>query len=197
MDKHQLRGQFCDLRDCLASEEVERASDEVCQRLAAWLPGQLDRQRAGRPTILAYLAFRNEIDLRPLFDLMPDVRWALPRTERDRLVIHPYVPGRVKRHRFGMLEPVADLPIVEPQKLNIALIPGVSFDRRGGRLGLGGGYYDRFLPRTDALRVGITYDCCLADRLPCADYDQRMDWVVTPTELIHTAPLWRETCPRF
>ena len=61
-------------------------------------------------------------------------------------------------------------------------------------MGFGGGFYDRFLPRTSAIRIGICHQCCLADELPCADHDQRMDWVITPTLAIHTAPFWREAC---
>jgi 5-formyltetrahydrofolate cyclo-ligase len=64
--------------------------------------------------------------------------------------------------------------------LDVVLVPGVAFDRYGGRLGFGGGFYDRFLPTTPALRVGVTYDSCLMDELPCTQSDQRMDWIVTP-----------------
>jgi 5-formyltetrahydrofolate cyclo-ligase len=73
---------------------------------------------------------------------------------------------------------------VDPATLDLVLVPGVAFDRRGGRLGFGGGYYDRFLPTTPALRVGVTYDECLCDALPCGEHDQRMDWVLTPTQEI-------------
>jgi 5-formyltetrahydrofolate cyclo-ligase len=53
-------------------------------------------------------------------------------------------------------------------------------------MGFGGGYYDRFLPTTPALRVGVTYDSCLVDTLPCAEHDQPMDWIVTPDGLFRT-----------
>ncbi|MBU0704381.1 MAG: 5-formyltetrahydrofolate cyclo-ligase, partial [Chloroflexi bacterium] len=145
-------------------------------------------------SILTYLAFRNEPDLSLLFDLLPGVRWVIQRIEKERLILHPYDPGRLVRHRFGMLEPAPGLPVVAPSTLDLVLTPGVAFDRRGGRLGFGGGYYDRLLPTTPALRVGVTYDECLADALPCAEHDQRMDWVVTPSQEIHCAPLWRDAC---
>ena len=104
--------------------------------------------------------------------------------------------NRRKPHRFGMLEPTPDLPVIAPSTLEVILVPGVAFDRRGGRLGFGGGYYDRFLPTTPALRVAATYDECLSEALPCGEHDQRMDWVVTPTEEIHCAPLWRRAAAR-
>jgi 5-formyltetrahydrofolate cyclo-ligase len=180
MDKPQLRRQFCSVRECLAFEEVAAASAALCQRLANWAAVQQAQ------AVMAYLAFRSEPNLELLFDLLPRIRWVIPRIqEGDRsMVIHPYDRGRLVRHRFGMLEPAPDLPAVDPAALDMVLVPGVAFDRRGGRLGFGGGYYDRFLPTTPALRVGVTYDECLSDALPCGEHDQRMDWVVTPTQEI-------------
>ena len=188
LDKLQLRRRFCSLRERLPADEVAAASAALCQRLAAW--SVLRKAR----TVLTYLAFHNEPDLSLLFDLLPHIHWVVPRVERQRLALHPYDPTRLVRHRFGMLEPAADLPVVEPAMLDLVLVPGVAFDRGGGRLGFGGGYYDRFLPTTPALRVGVTYDECLADALPCGGHDQRMDWIVTPTQEIHCAPLWRTKC---
>ena len=187
-DKSELRTHFCTLRECLPAEEIAAASAALCRRLAAW--SALREVQ----TVLTYLAFRSEPDLSLLFDLLPSICWAAPRIEGKELVIHPYDPTRLMRHRFGMLEPAADLPVIDPARLDVVLVPGVAFDRRGGRLGFGGGYYDRFLPTTPALCVGIAFDECLADELPCSAHDQRMDWVATPSQMIHCAPLWRAEC---
>jgi len=178
MDKGTLRRHFLRLREGLSPEEVARASKAVCARLAAW-PILRTAQ-----TVMSYLAFRNEPDLSPLFTRFPQIRWVLPRIEGHRLVIHPYDPAHLARHPFGMLEPAATLPVVDPTTLDLVLVPGVAFDRHGGRLGFGGGFYDRFLPTTPALRVGVTYDLCLVDALPCTENDARMDWVVTPTRFL-------------
>jgi 5-formyltetrahydrofolate cyclo-ligase len=139
---------------------------------------------------MAYLAFRSEVDLEALIGALSHVRWAMPRVDGHRMIAHVYDPARVVRHRFGMLEPTPESQVVDPGDIDVVLVPGVAFDRRGGRLGFGGGYYDRFLPRTQALRVGISHTMCLSDRLPCDPHDARMHWVVTPAETIHCAPLW-------
>jgi len=177
MNKPQLRRHFCSLRECLSPQEVATASTALCQRLAAW-PVLRKAQ-----TVLTYLAFRNEPDVGLLFGLLPQIRWVVPRIEGQYLALHLYDPTRLVRHRFGMLEPAADLPVVDHTTLDLVLVPGVAFDLRGYRLGFGGGFYDRLLPTTPALRVGVTYDECLADALPCDEHDQRMDWIVTPSEL--------------
>ncbi|HEY74930.1 MAG TPA: 5-formyltetrahydrofolate cyclo-ligase [Thermoflexia bacterium] len=182
MEKAALRRRYLQIRESLAPEQVAAASAAICERLAGW-----DRLREAR-TVMTYLAFRNEPDLSGLFTLLPSILWVLPRIDGRRLVLHPYDPDRLVRHPFGMLEPDPALPAVDPATLDVVLVPGVAFDPQGGRLGFGGGYYDRFLPSTPALRVGVTFDACLTDALPCTERDQRMDWVVTPTRLICCAP---------
>ena len=176
-DKAALRRRYLRQRESFPPQKVAAASRALCERLARWTTLREAQ------TILAYLAFRNELDLCPLFERLPGKRWVVPRIEGDRLVLHPYDPARLVRHRFGMLEPAADLPVIEPTALDLILVPGVAFDRQGYRLGFGGGYYDRFLATTSALRVGVTYDECLTDVLLRDDHDQPMDWIVTPTRL--------------
>jgi 5-formyltetrahydrofolate cyclo-ligase len=179
MEKTKLRQHFCTLRECLPPDQIDAASAALCQRLATW-PVLREAKR-----VLAYLAFRNEPSLDALFALLPHISWLVPRTVRSNLMtIHPYDPTRLVRHRFGMLEPAANQPVVEPATIDVVLVPGVAFDWHGGRLGFGGGYYDRFLPTTPAVRVGIAFDECVADALPCGEHDQHMDWVATPSEIV-------------
>jgi 5-formyltetrahydrofolate cyclo-ligase len=179
MDKITLREHHCQLRESLSPLEVAQASEAVCRHLSAW-----SHLRAAF-TVSTYLAFRNEVDLSPLFGALPDIRWVIPRIEgRGRLTLYPYIPERLKPHRYGMLEPDPTLPVVDPAELDVILVPGVAFDVRGGRLGFGGGFYDRLLPATSALRVGVTYNTCLLDAVPCDEHDQRMEWVATPAGLL-------------
>ncbi len=181
MEKSARRKHFRRLREALSAHEVAMASAAVCQRLTAWPVLQ------EASTVLTYLAFRNELNLSGLFERLPNVQWVIPRIEGRRLVLHPYDPARLIRHSFGMLEPDPALPTVDAVTIGLVLLPGIAFDRYGGRLGFGGGYYDRFLPTTPALRVGVSYDFCLTDAVPCSEQDQRMDWVVTPSQLLRTA----------
>lgn len=177
MDKRELRLQFRALREQMRPSEVQAASEALCARLAEW------PVLAQARIVLAYLAFRNELDLLALVEHVPHICWTVPRVEGADLIPHLYDPACLVRHRFGMLEPACYLETVEPAAIDVVLVPGVAFDRHGGRLGFGGGFYDRFLPGTPAQRVGVTYDCCLVDELPIAEYDQCMDWIVTPTQL--------------
>jgi 5-formyltetrahydrofolate cyclo-ligase len=183
--KKEARERYRALRESLSPQQVSAASAALRKQLSSW--NTLLQAR----TVLTYIAFRNEIDLIPLCELFPGIAWVAPRVVGERLVLHPYDPTRLVRHAYGMLEPAADLPVIDPATLDLVLVPGVAFDRRGGRMGFGGGFYDGFLPTSHALRVGVTYDHCLADQLPTDEHDQRMDWIVTPTQRLHCTPLWR------
>ncbi len=87
---------------------------------------------------------------------------------------------------YRILEPKAELrhrrdKQVTPEQLDLILVPGVAFDRRGGRTGHGKGYYDKLLQhaRTDAPLVGLAFECQLFPEIPMQEHDIFMDRVVT------------------
>ena len=110
-----------------------------------------------------------------------------------RLAFAPWHTGaELRTNRYGIPEPAttpADL--VAPEALDLVLMPLIGFDRRGHRLGTGGGFYDRsfaFLkggarPAQPVL-VGIGYSFQETDELPAQDWDIQMDFVATDRELI-------------
>jgi 5-formyltetrahydrofolate cyclo-ligase len=183
MDKEITRQRLLAARAALSPEQVAADSALVCQHLAEWPPFQQAR------TVLAYLAFDNEVSLQTLIDGHPGKAWALPRTLRGGvLALHRYQPGRLVRHRWGMLEPSADAPPVPPDEIDLALVPGVGFDQQGGRLGFGGGYYDRLLPQLSCLKVGIAHLASCVPLVPCDAHDCCMDWLARPDGLIRVRP---------
>ena len=94
---------------------------------------------------------------------------------------------------FGIAEPQAGAPAVEPDLL---LVPLLAFDHAGGRLGYGGGYYDRTLTglraRKRILAVGVAYAAQACATVPCGDNDAPLDWVLTETAAIPVAPETRQ-----
>lgn len=176
--KTNLRSHYRSVRESLSSEYVSSSSAAACSLLGSWA----ELRTAG--TVLTYLAFQNEIDLSCLFDVMPSIKWVVPRLDGNGMSLHVYEETHLVRHRFGMLEPDTSLPKVRPSDVDIVFVPGVVFDRHGVRIGFGGGYYDQFLPKTHALRVGITYDDCLVNRLPFEQHDQQVDWIITQSQIL-------------
>lgn len=79
---------------------------------------------------------------------------------------------------FGIREPALSQPTVDPALLRVVVVPGVAFDRSGGRIGSGKGFYDRFLARCPlALRVAAAYDYQWCESIPTRAWDQPMNWV--------------------
>jgi 5-formyltetrahydrofolate cyclo-ligase len=99
------------------------------------------------------------------------------------LVFRAWAPGdAMDSGVWGIAEPKADKAALEP---DILIVPLLAFDRRGWRLGYGGGFYDRTLKglraRKTVVAVGLAHDEQEVDAVPHLDYDQRLDWVLTPS----------------
>lgn len=176
--KRLLRIRCRRLRDELGEEYRQQASAAVCALIEGW-------QAFGRSeVILTYMPMKGEVDLRSLLERHPQKSWVLPRIRSNgRMVFHPYDPERLTQHPYGMLEPAANLPLIPPEAIHLALIPGLAYDRRGVRLGYGGGFFDRFLAAFAGQSLGVTYQALLFDRLLVQKHDQPVKAIVTEAEL--------------
>lgn len=97
---------------------------------------------------------------------------------RDRLISGPYrIP-----------QPDGACPVAEPETLSLVLVPAVCCDETGRRLGHGGGYYDRYLPRTRALTLCLCRDALLQRRVPTEGHDVPMDMVLTESRCLSFLP---------
>jgi 5-formyltetrahydrofolate cyclo-ligase len=179
MEKVLLRQRLLAERAALEPAEVRRASEAVCYHLSNW---PVFQQARG---VLAYMAFRNEVSLQPLMDAHPEKIWALPRTLAGRhLSVCRYERGRLVTHSFGMEEPASDAPLVPLEAIDLVLVPGAGFDRFGGRVGYGGGCYDRLLPQLAAVRVGVAHTLNPDLAIPCEEHDCRVDWLSLPEGIL-------------
>jgi 5-formyltetrahydrofolate cyclo-ligase len=126
-----------------------------------------------------------EIDLRPLLHALHDRgnRVALPVTPRrgEALTFRRWRPGdALIQERFGTMRPIGD--VVVPEML---LIPLLAFDAAGGRLGYGGGFYDRTLAELPGrFRLGCAFAAQQVDAVPVGPYDLRLDAVATENGII-------------
>jgi 5-formyltetrahydrofolate cyclo-ligase len=145
---------------------------------------------AGKPApaiVSGFLAIGDEIDPTPLMQrlLGEGYQLCLPVMEGKGLplVFRAWSPGEpLAETTWGIREPLPEAPVLDP---DIVLGPLLAFDERGYRLGYGGGFYDRTLARMRALKpivsIGIAFDEQKVDAVPHVDYDERLDWILTPT----------------
>jgi 5-formyltetrahydrofolate cyclo-ligase len=153
---------------------------------------QLESWQQAR-SVLLYLPVNGEVDTWPFFNdcmrrhvqvFLPCCRKQEPGcmdffqvTNRDQLIPGAYnIPEPDPNQCMLLDEPRAD----------IILVPGVGFDRRGFRIGYGGGYYDRFFarhPMKETLIIGLAFACQILDHLPHDPWDKPVDMVVTEEEI--------------
>jgi 5-formyltetrahydrofolate cyclo-ligase len=100
----------------------------------------------------------------------------LPVVSGNDLIIKVF-SGKFRLGAFGIREPVGET-INDYGQIELAVIPGMAFDRSGNRLGRGKGYYDRFVPQLSAYKIGLCFPFQLVDNVPADTYDQLMDEVI-------------------
>ncbi len=93
----------------------------------------------------------------------------------------PHAESDLETGPFGLLQPVADADVLTP---DVVIVPLIGFTADGGRLGQGGGHYDRWLAaHPDAVAIGLAWDSQLMADLPHEPHDRTLAAVVTPTRL--------------
>ena len=143
--------------------------------------------------VALYLPMAGEVDVRPCLE----AAWRrgttvfVPRItsrRRGRMAFVPWVPGIAQRRNiFGIAEPAVARRRASALHLDVVVLPVVGFDRRGNRLGMGAGYYDRVLRRRlDPTRrwrrprlVGVAFACQELDAIPASPWDVPLDLIVT------------------
>lgn len=172
-----------------AQENKDELSREIVARFKS-LP-----EYASAQTVMYYIDVRTEVRTRH------DLEEAIA---SDKRIIVPYcVDGflhlfhlehmdELEIGMYKILEPRADLRDVhekkaDPNELDLVMVPGVAFDRRGARMGHGKGYYDKLLEhvRPDAPLVALAFECQLFPEIPVAPHDVFMDKIVTEKVIYH------------
>lgn len=144
-------------------------------------------------TIMTYLDFRNEVQTGELVKraMADGKRVAVPLTDPASGMLTPsslsFYPDELEPGAWGILEPKPRcVRPLDPSELDLIVVPGVAFDRRGNRLGYGGGFYDRFLLRTgpETFYVSPAYEMQLCDSVPRSSQDVRMHCLITEERII-------------
>ncbi len=182
--KEDIRQRIHQQRLALSAADVRRRGDTVRGRLV----GMDLYGRAG--CLGCYASVKNEVDTHRLIQAALDEgkRVGVPATQEKGVMTHLEIHtfSSLRPGPFGLLEPGGTGRVeIPPGELDLVVVPGIAFDRRGNRIGFGGGYYDRFLVRTAAPKIGLAYDFQVLDRLPTDPHDIRLDFLVTE-EAVYT-----------
>jgi 5-formyltetrahydrofolate cyclo-ligase len=183
--KAELRKELLSLRDSKTREFLHGKSLEIRKQLFSMPEFQKARK------ILFYVSFGSEVEtlqtIREAIKMGKVV--AVPSTDKKK---HTMVASQVvdldkelEEGSYGIPEPkkefIRELPV---EGFDMVVVPAVAFDKGGYRIGYGGGYYDRFLLKTNALKVGLAFDFQVVDSLPREEHDLPVDKIVTENHIL-------------
>lgn len=189
-DKASLRSQIRAVRSAISAPVRKEASDSLAERLFN-LPAVRNAH-----TIAVYQAMGSEI---PVVDLVKALRLSNPAVSicypacysKGMMVFVKVEQGEnpLFMQAPAQVFPLDSIPkerIVPLENIELMIVPGVAFDEGCRRLGQGGGFYDRILPKLkpECLTLGVAFDEQIVPKVPNDVHDKRVDYVVTPSRII-------------
>ena len=188
MERNKLRKKGLTARDSMEPGQRSEQSRRICELL------NTHPAVAGADHLLSYVDFRSEVQtldcIRQLIarGKMVSVPVTLMETSSLLAVRLTDPVAQLAPGCYGIPEPTAERiaeATVDPASIDTVLVPGSVFDVTGGRLGYGGGFYDRFLSKAAprATRIGLAFSCQLVDRVPMERHDQYMDFLITEEQI--------------
>jgi 5-formyltetrahydrofolate cyclo-ligase len=179
--KRAVRRAAIERRDLLSANERSTKSERIIERVLT-LP-----EVGAAGTVMAFWSFGSEVQTAALIERLHEAgkRVVLPRIAEGELTAATYAPGDpVVATSFGAMEPVG-VNLVPAEDVDVVIVPGVAFDRRGRRVGYGGGFYDRFFSRAPSVpAIAVAFAVQLVDEVPQGRSDRRVDAIVTEDEVI-------------
>ncbi|ABR50213.1 5-formyltetrahydrofolate cyclo-ligase [Alkaliphilus metalliredigens QYMF] len=185
--KNTLRKQLLAQREILSSVHMETKSQQVRSSLFNFSPYKKAQH------VMLYVSFGKEVITRGIIQDLLDqnkrvfIPVCVPKTKE--LIISELLDfdEDLEIGHFGVLEPKKEaLRPVDPKILDFIIVPGLAFDSQGYRIGYGGGYYDRFLPKiSDKVpKVSLAFDEFVIDSVPTDSFDIPVDFIITEKKLI-------------
>lgn len=186
LEKANIRKKILSIRDSLSKEERERYSLEILKKFFSL------KETEKSENFFIFVNFRTEVNTIPIIErLIQDKKKVIvPYTDtaNKKLILCSIDSlSELRLGSYGILEP--DIKIakrVKEKDVDIAVIPGSVFDSSGGRVGYGGGFYDRIIPRLkpNVPKIALAFEVQIVDRVPMGYYDQKMDIIITEKRII-------------
>lgn len=189
MNKLLLRKEILKKRESLTLEE----RDNYSKSIAKLLYSTLEYKEA--KNIFIYMSFNSEVDtiqiIEQSFKLGKKI--FIPYILKDKEIMHAIeieAFNNLKRNCYGILEPVFDKSKINDDNIDLVIVPGIVFDKKGNRIGYGGGYYDRFLLKNKNLHIiGLSFEIQIVENILNKKHDIPMNKIITEKRIIETSKL--------
>ncbi|MDO8625622.1 MAG: 5-formyltetrahydrofolate cyclo-ligase [Candidatus Diapherotrites archaeon] len=181
--KKELRFALLSKRRKMTTQKVFSKGFRIAQNVLAMPQFQSAR------VIASYVDFDNEPPTRQILKhaLSEGKKVCVPRRHEGKFVLsfHPIADlSELAVAEKGIMEPKAASARISAKKIDLVLVPGVAFDKKGNRLGFGSGYFDNTLPKmTNAFKVGLSFESFVLKKIPTEPQDVKMDALVAEKKI--------------
>jgi len=179
LEKDQLRKQMMKKRSSLSKKEKKIKDQSIYNQVVN------DEDYNTADSVFLFLSFGSEIDTKKIIQdaLDHSKKVFLPKVVGENLELFEVEDfENLERSKYGILEPNENCQAIRNCSLDFILMPGLAFDQSGGRVGYGGGFYDRYissLPNYEKIpKVAIAYDFQIVDEVPMSRYDIPVDRII-------------------
>ena len=186
MNKKSLRKEMLQKRSQLTKKEINMRSEIISSLLY-----KTEHYKKSK-TIMAFINFGSEINTRYIIEHSIDLGKSvvIPVTEPEikKLKVSKMLNySELEIGHYNILTPKDEfLRFIDPNEIDLVLVPGLIFAKNGYRVGYGGGYYDRFFSnlKPNVVKIGISFDLQVQDRVPTDQYDLPVDFILTEKRFI-------------
>lgn len=179
MNKKKLRLEVIKRRDELEKEYKVKADKIILEKIRE---SNLYKKSKN---IFIYVGFGSEINTLDYIKIFigDGKKICVPRTDLKNKVmcaVNIESIDELKISSYGIMEPSEDKEEMRKDDIDLVILPGVAFDNNGGRIGYGGGYYDRFLKDIiDTPKVALAYQIQIVDKIELEKHDIKYDFLIT------------------
>ena len=185
MEKSILRKQYLAKRKALSSKEISEKSQQICDLFFQ----ETDLNNIKYLHIFLSIKKQNEIDTSLIIKRLqvdyPLINIVVSRSNLDSFEMQHFILDEYNlvENKWGILEPFSEsIKKVQPEEMDLIIIPLLAFDKQGNRVGYGKGFYDRFLQKCspNALKIGICLEAPIELLEDLNEFDVKMDGCITP-----------------
>lgn len=179
MNKDEVRKEILNIRNNIDENEKQKRDNKLFINIIN------SNEYKKSINIFLFVSYSFEVDTHKVinYSLQRGKRIFVPKviSKKDGMkVVEIGKFSDLKKGKYGILEPYQDEG-VKPEAIDVAFVPGLAFDKEGGRLGYGAGFYDRYLKllKESTSKLGLCYSFQVVENVPMEEYDVKVDGIIT------------------
>ncbi|MGL4873414.1 MAG: 5-formyltetrahydrofolate cyclo-ligase [Clostridium sp.] len=181
MDKSELRKSMLCKRNLIKESEKIIFDEKIIESFF-----DLEDYKKAK-NICIYVKYGSEINTIRIIEraLLEGKEVFVPRIKKDRDMdfIKINSIANLEKNKMGILEPKKEF-ILRVEKIELLVLPGLAFDLNGGRVGYGGGYYDKYLDKKKVVKIALSYELQILEKVPMEEHDIRYDCLISEKRII-------------